>query len=486
MQPLNRNTTAHKELYPERILQFGGGNFLRGFVDWIIDTYNEKTNARLGILVVKPTPRGDYENWRQQEGLFHVLTKGISGGELINSSRLVRSVSRIVHPYHEWEQFLESANNPSLNYIISNTTELGIRFSADDQLSDAPPAEFPAKLLRWLMRRYEHFAGAQEAGCVIIPTELLVDNGRLLKEILLQYAEAWSLDSAFISWLETANTFCNTLVDRIIPGIKGEERVEAWEQVGYTDEMITQGEPYHFWAIEAPSAVREALPLGKSGLDIIYCDDIMPYRSRKVRILNGAHTVMVPVGYLSGLETVQEAVEDELVGAYIQEVIFQEILPTLSLPEEELRAFAEAVLDRFRNPFIRHELISIALNSVSKYKARILPTLLDYYAENKTLPQRLVFALAAMSCFYRGNFQGKSIPLKDSPAAIERFQQAWKTHSQSEQTNYDALAKEILGWQEEWGQNLNLIPEFTDVLSKQISTIQAKGMPAALRQIIQL
>mgnify|MGYP000005796243 FL=1 len=149
MQPLNRNTTAHKELYPERILQFGGGNFLRGFVDWIIDTYNEKTNARLGILVVKPTPRGNYENWRQQEGLFHVLTKGISGGELINSSRLVRSVSRIVHPYHEWEQFLESATNPSLNYIISNTTELGIRFSADDQLSDAPPAEFPANLLRW-------------------------------------------------------------------------------------------------------------------------------------------------------------------------------------------------------------------------------------------------------------------------------------------------------------------------------------------------
>ena len=479
MQKLNRNTAKIHKPFPEKILQFGGGNFLRGFVDWMIDCYNEKTGNTLGILVIKPTEKGDYQAWREQDGLFHVLTKGIKDGQLINESQLIKSVSRIIHPYKDWQAYIKAAENPNLKYIISNTTETGIRFSERDKITDKPPHEFPAKLTLWLHHRYQFFKGKKEVGCVIIPTELLVDNGVLLQTTILQYADSWNLGNDFKTWIQQANIFCNTLVDRIIPGVGKEVIEEAWQQVGFQDAMITQGEPYHFWAIEAPKNVLDDFPIDKIGLNIIYTDDISPYRTRKVRILNGAHTSMVPVGYLYGLETVGETVEHEIMGAYVKNVIFDEIIPSIDMPEQELQQYANDVLDRFRNPFIRHELITISLNSVSKFKARILPSILAYHQKTGQLPKCLIFAFAALIHFYKGEKNNEPIPLKDDSAAITFLQGLWKECDDTP-SSFSTLATRALQWEKNWGQDLTLIDGFVEELTRSLVRIEELGMKTAV------
>ena len=483
MNKLNRNTAKVNKAFPERIIQFGGGNFLRGFVDWIIDVYNEKTDNNLGVLVVKPTEHGDYQKWRAQDGLFHVLTKGIKNGQLVDEKHLVKSVSRIVHPYQDYDTFLQSAENPEIRFIISNTTENGIRVDPKDQQSDKPPKEFPAKLTQWLFHRYQFFNGAEKAGCIVIPTELLIDNGDLLKGCILQIATDWKLPEKFKSWINDSNNFCNTLVDRIVPGVAEESMEAAWQQVGFQDNMITQGEPYHLWAIEAPEKVRAEFPLDKVGLNVVYTDDLMPFRVSKVRILNGAHTAMVPVGYLYGLETVRESVEHEVVGKFIQQVIFDEIIPTLDLPENELKQFAKDVLDRFRNPFIKHQLISISLNSVSKFKARLLPSLLEFNKRKEALPKGIVLSLAALICFYKGEFNGKSIPLNDDQSTIDFFQALWEKHNGSEVSLF-ALVEEVLKWEKTWGIDLSQISGLKELTTNFLLDIEKNGMPATLENAI--
>ena len=479
MQKLNRNTANQPSPYPVKILQFGGGNFLRGFVDWIIEEYNNKTNSNLGVLVVKPTERGDYKTWRQQDGLFHVLTKGIKAGKLVNEHQLIKCVSRIIHPYKEWNIYLKAAENKEIKYIISNTTEMGIRFAATDKISDAPPQEFPAKLTLWLHHRFQYFHGAMAAGCVLFPTELLIDNGITLKNVVLQYADHWGLGNTFKDWINHANTFCNTLVDRIIPGVSKEALPKAYQQIGFEDKMLTQGEPYHFWAIEAPLSVRAALPLDKIGLNIVYTDDLSPFRTIKVRILNGAHTSMVPVGYLYGIDTVRAAVDHPIMGQYIQQVIFEEIIPSLDLPKEQLHQFANDVLDRFKNPFIKHQLISIALNSTSKFKTRILPSILAYHQKMGQLPKRLVFALAAIIHFYKGENNGQPIPLKDDAKAIAYLQGLWQECDGSAAA-FATLAKKVLQWEQNWGQDLSLIDGFEEALSRCLIRIEELGVEEAV------
>lgn len=482
MKKLNRNTAGVGTAPPARILQFGGGNFLRGFAGWIVDVYNEKSADPMGVLVVKPTARGDYQPWREQDGLYHVLTKGIRAGELIDEKHLVKCVGEIIHPYHNWEGFLQSAENRDLRFILSNTTETGIRFSSDDQLDDQPPAEFPAKLTRWLFHRYQHFTGDPTMGCVLIPTELLVDNGEKLKAAILQYVEAWKLDAGFKTWLEDANTFCNTLVDRIIPGVGKEEIAGAWEQVSFEDEMVTQGEPYHFWGIEAPAAIREEWPLDKIGLNIIYTDDLTPYRASKVRILNGAHTAMVPVGYLYGLTTVRETVEHPVMGAFVKKVIFAEILPTLDMDEERLKRFASDVLDRFKNPFIHHQLISIALNSVSKFKTRLLPSLLEYVRRKETPPPRIVLALAALIRFYQGTYKGATIPLKDEAWATTFLSEAWAKNDGST-ADTAGLVEKVLQWEEAWGKDLSTVPGLSEMLTNYLLQMEEEGIDTIVKRI---
>lgn len=479
MQRLNKNTAKVVKSYPEKILQFGGGNFLRGFVDWIVDEYNVKTNSDWGVLVVKPTERGDYNAWRQQDGLFNVLTKGIKEGQIIEENYLVKSISRIIHPYKEWQAYLKSAENIDLQYIISNTTEMGIRYAEMDKITDTPPHEFPAKLTLWLHHRFIHFNGAEKAGCVLIPTELLIDNGILLQTAILQYADNWELGNRFKEWINKANIFCNTLVDRIIPGVAKTALRDAWKQVGFEDSMITQGEPYHFWAIEAPEKVRTEFPIDKIGLNVIYTDDLAPYRTIKVRILNGAHTTMVPVGYLYGIKTVRETVEHDIMGKFIHQAIFEEIIPTLDLPEETLLQYAQDILDRFRNPFIKHQLISISLNGTSKFKTRVLPSILAYHERTGNFPNALVLAMAALIHFYKGEYNGQVIPLKDDPVAIDFMQNAWKQCDGSAAA-CSILAKQVLQWEYNWQQDLSQIDGLQKLLAMYLTKIEQEGMKQAV------
>ena len=483
MKALNRQTAGIAQPYPERILQIGGGNFMRAFADWMIDVYNEKTGSELGILLATAIEGDHYERWQAQDGLYHVLSRGIQNGQVIDGQHLVKSISRIIHTYPEWEAFLRSAEQADIRFILSNTTEAGIRFSNEDRFSDAPPKEFPAKMTRWLYHRYQHFKGAEEAGCIFLPVELILDNGKMLKKCILQYAQHWDLDEGFRQWIDSANTFCNTLVDRIVPGVARQARPEEWEKLGYEDVAITQGEPFHLWVIEGPAHVKEAFPLHKAGLEVIFTDDQSPYRTRKVRILNGAHTSMVPVAYLYGVETVRETVEHELLGQYVQQVIFEEIIPTLDLPDEELQQFAHDVLDRFKNPFIKHQLLSISLNSVSKYKTRVLPSLLEYQQQKGSLPDGLVLAMAALVHFYHGEYQGKSVPLNDNDWVIEFMANAWDAFDGS-QAGWKQLATEVLQWEKIWAQDLTKVPGLRDRLIHFLISLQEDGMETTLKTLI--
>ncbi|MCB0854240.1 MAG: tagaturonate reductase, partial [Bacteroidetes bacterium] len=373
----------------------GGGNFLRAFVNWMLDVHNEKAGADLGVLLVTPIERDNYSNWQEQDGLYHVLTRGFQNGQVIDETCLITCISRILHLYPQWNDFLASAENPDMRFIISNTTEAGIRFSAEDKMTDTPPNEFPAKLTLWLYHRYRHFQGDKDKGCILIPVELILENGNALRQCILQNADNWGIEEGFKNWINDANIFCNTLVDRIVPGVSRDAFAEEWEKLGFEDTMITQGEAFHFWAIEAPAIVQKELPLDQAGLNVVFTDDLTPYRTRKVRILNGARTSMVPVGYLYGIETVKGTVEHEIMGKFVQRAIFDEIIPTLDLPDEELQQFANDVIDRFKNPFIKHQLISISLNSVSKFETRVLPSIIEYQSRKGELPSCLVFSMAS-------------------------------------------------------------------------------------------
>ncbi|MBB4080672.1 tagaturonate reductase [Lewinella aquimaris] len=476
MTSLNRQTANVSPAPTERVLQFGGGNFLRGFADWIIEVYNRQNEQQLGVVVANNSDREIYRKWREQDGLYHVLTKGIKDGELVDRHDLITNISRVLGLDRDWGTFLQTAENPTMRYVISNTTEAGIRFSPDDKVDDAPPAEFPAKLTRWLHRRYEHFDGAEERACVILPMELIVDNGTVLRDKVLDYARHWGLPEGFGRWVTESCVFCNTLVDRIVPGVGKEETTAAEEAVGYNDAAITQGEPYHLLAIEAPAAVRKELPLDRLGLNIVYTDDLTPYRRSKVSVLNGAHTTMVPVGFLCGRETVRETLEDKLTGAYVRGAVFEEILPTLDLPGVDLQQFARDVLDRFRNPFIHHQLLSISLNSVSKFRERVLPTILAYHEQRGEWPPRLVLTLAALIRFYRGDHQDGDIPLRDDAWAIEFLQSSWTEHDGSMET----LARRVLGWERAWGRDLSGYDGLHRMLANYLALIERQGMPAAV------
>jgi len=483
MELLTRNNTDQSVLKSERVLQFGGGNFLRAFVDWMLDVYNEKMQADLGVLLVTPISRDKYEDWQEQDGLYHVLTRGLQNGKVVDEQYLVKSISRILHLYPRWEEFLKSAENPDMRFVISNTTEAGIRYSPDDKLTDPPPNEFPAKLTVWLYHRYRHFEGKEEAGCIFIPVELILKNGERLRECILQNADNWGMDDDFKEWIKKANTFCNTLVDRIVPGVSRDKWPEEWEKLGYKDTMLTQGEAFHFWVIEGPEHVQQELPLDKAGLNVIFTNDLTPYRTRKVRILNGAHTSMVPVGYLYGIETVREAVEHEVMGKFVHKSVFDEIIPTLDLPEEELTQYANDVMDRFKNPFIHHQLISIALNSVSKFETRVLPSILEYQKRKDSLPECLVFAMAALIYFYKGEYQGKAIPLKDDQKAISHLSNLWSQYDSSTE-GMSTLAKKVLEWEYAWKQDLTSINGFQDTLSRYLLLIEEKGMQQAVAEIV--
>jgi tagaturonate reductase len=476
---LNKKTFAGHQNYPEKVLQFGEGNFLRCFVDWMFHQLNKKGAFNGSAVAIQPIEKGMVNLLNEQDGLYTVYLRGLKNGRAESTYETVDVISRGINPYEDFNAYLQTAENPSMRYIISNTTEAGIAYSEDDQPTDAPPSSFPAKLAVWLYHRYKSFAGDATKGVHVIPCELIEKNGDKLKKVLLQLAERWQYAQGFIDWLQSACTFSNTLVDRIVPGYPRERMAEITEELGYEDKQVVEGEPFHLWVIEAPESLQKELPFPSIGLDVLYVKDITPYRTRKVRILNGAHTALVPVAYLYGIDTVREAVEDPVVGGFLRAAIFEEIIPTLDLPKEALEQFAAEVIDRFRNPYIKHQLMSIALNSWSKFETRVLPSILEYRKRTGTIPQRLAFSLAATIALYKGKRGDEAIALNDEAGVMALLQNAWAAADGSN-TSIKEVVTNVLGYEKNWKMDLNTVDGLNEAVTNHLSNIENLGMAKAI------
>jgi tagaturonate reductase len=449
---LNRQAVSSPKR-PIKVLQFGEGNFLRAFCDWMVDILNERTDFNGNVKIVQPIAHGMGSVINSQDGLYHVILNGKRTME----DRLITCVDSVINPYEDYQKFLELAENPDLQFVFSNTTEAGIAFNENDIRYDVLPESFPGKVTALLLHRYNTI----KKGLVFLPCELIEKNGSTLKSIVDRYIDLWKLPADFKSWVDSNVHFCNTLVDRIVPGFPKETIQEIQQRTGYEDNLAVMAEPFHLWVIEGPEFVSEDLPLEKAGIQVKFVSDLTPYRTRKVRILNGAHTTLVPVAWLKGLRTVRESVEDKEVGDYLMKAIHEEIIPTLDLPKDELARFADEVMERFGNPYIKHELSSIALNSVSKYKVRVLPSVLSYIQLKRELPKRLLYSLAALIKFYKG--EGR--PVNDTPEVIEFFKKAWTTNSAVN------AAKLVLGNSGLWGQDLNQIEGLTKLVTEDLKAI---------------
>nr|WP_237728913.1 tagaturonate reductase [Bacillus halotolerans] len=470
VQKLNKKLYESYTQYPEKILQFGEGNFLRAFVDWQIEQLNRHTDFNGSVAVVQPRGSEKIKRLNDQDGLFTLFLQGMKGGEAVNEKMIINSISRGIDLFSDYDEFKKLASSEELRFIISNTTEAGIVCEKEDRLEDRPQKTFPGKLTAFLYFRYQAFAGDETKGCVLIPCELIENNGQKLKESILHYADLWELEEGFTQWIQNANTFCNSLVDRIVPGFPVDSMNEINAELGYQDELIVVGEQYYLWVIEGPNWIGEELPFAAAGLHTKIVSDLTPYRLKKVRILNGAHTAMTPVASLYGLKTVRDSVEHPAVGRFVEELIHDEILPVLKM--EGLVQYAEDVLNRFKNPYIKHYVESIALNSVSKFKTRNLPTLQEYVEQKGQLPARLVFSLSALLYVYRKK------EMQDDPAVLQFFQEVWN----QETGDMLRIASALLGEQWLWGANLNEIPKLTERVADYLNHIQELGMGRALEQ----
>ncbi|WP_025677024.1 tagaturonate reductase [Paenibacillus massiliensis] len=483
MERLVRSSEASSDLV-ERVIQFGDGNFMRGFAEWHIDVMNERLGWNTGVVVLQARAEGtSAEGLNEQGGVYTLQLEGIQHGEEVREQRVIECITRGMNPHRQYEAFMQLADSPDIRFVLSNTTESGIVYDPDDRLEDQPQRSFPGKLAALLYRRYQTFQADPSKGWIIVPCELIERNGEILRDIIVQHAHRWELEEGFLHWLKEANTFCNSLVDRIVPGYPKDRAAELQQQLGYQDPFMIVGEPYHLWVIEGPEYVRAEFPADLAKLNLLVVDDLKPYREQKVRILNGAHTALTPVAYLSDLETVREAVEDPEVGAYIRNLIHREIIPTLDLSEQALKSFAEDVIDRFRNPFIKHYVMSIALNSFSKFRTRNLPVLLEYHAKHNELPSATVFALAALLVMYKGRRGAEKIELSDNPVILQELQDMWRDCTCTRE-ELGILARAVLQHEDWWGQDLTGIAGLVDQLADQMFIMETHGMKEALRQQI--
>ncbi|MBJ7222556.1 MULTISPECIES: tagaturonate reductase [unclassified Brenneria] len=479
MQTLNRDNFPGRQ-HPDRVIQFGEGNFLRAFIDWQLDLLNEHTDLDAGIVVIRPIDSDFPPALDTQDGLYTTFIRGLNEqGEAVREARLIRSVNREINVYRQFDDYLALARDANIRFVFSNTTEAGISYQADDRLTDTPPASFPAKLTRLLYERFCHFEGAADTGWVLLPCELIDYNGEALKTLVLRYAQQWRLSPAFVGWLNEHNTFCSTLVDRIVTGYPHAEVDELQQELGYQDRFLDTAEYFYLFVIQGPQWLAEALRLNKLALNVRIVDDIKPYKERKVAILNGAHTALVPVAFLAGLNTVGEAMDDARIGKFVEKTIAEEIVPVLDLPLDELTSFAQAVLSRFRNPFIQHQLLSIALNGMTKFRTRILPQLLAYHECHGALPARLTFALAALIAFYRGERDGENYPLQDDAHWLERYSTLWRG-VKDDSVSLDELVNAVLSDAEHWEQDLTQVPGLAAQVTRQLQTIVERGMRAAV------
>ena len=478
MQPLNR-TTAQAKQYPTKVIQFGEGNFLRAFVDWIIWNTNQKTDFNAGVVLVQPIDRGMVDMINAQDGLYHVNLQGIDKGEAVDSIQMIDVINGGLNPYTQNAEFMALAENPDIRFVISNTTEAGIAFDPTCKLDDKPASSYPGKLTQLLYHRFNHFNGDKSKGFIILPCELIFLNGKELKKCIYQYIELWQLGEEFKAWFEEACGVYCTLVDRIVPGYPKDTIEQIHERIGYNDNIVVKGEIFHLWVIEAPESVAAEFPADKAGLNVLFVPSEAPYHERKVTLLNGPHTVLSPVGYLSGLDTVKECVEDPEVGAFVKKVMYEELMETLNLPKPELQQFADSVIERFVNPYVKHFVTSIMLNSFPKYKTRDLPGLKTYLERKGELPKGLALGLAAIITYYKGGKRGDvEIVPNDDAAIIELLQSLWATG------DVRKVAEGVLAAEFIWGEDLNAIPGLTDMIAADLELIQNEGMRAAVKSVI--
>ena len=473
---------------PEKVMQFGEGNFLRAFVDYFFDMANEKCGFNGKVALVQPIAMGLTEYINKQEGLYTLYLRGSEKGEKIDYKRVISSVSRCINPYGDWDKVLELARSKDLEIIVSNTTEAGIVHDTESQFDQCPPISFPAKLTRVLFERFT----AGMPGIVMLSCELIDNNGKELLRCVNQYIDDWKLSDEFRAWVNNENVFCSTLVDRIVPGrIRDPKEVAALDAAnGYEDPLTDVGEVFGVWVIEGPDGLEDRLPFKAAGVPVHVVPDVTPYKKRKVRILNGAHTGFVLGAYLAGFDIVRDCMHNDNIRGFMNKMLYDEVIPTLPLDKDDLMAFAEAVQDRFNNPFVNHELLTISLNSTSKWKARNMPSFLEYIKAEGKLPACLTMSLAAYIAFYSNDIQelnekglvcrrpkGNEYVISDDRWALE-FYYEHKNDSAEE------LVRAVLTNEQMWDQDLTKIEGLYDTVVAGVKLIRAEGAEAAYASVL--
>lgn len=486
MKTLNADLT-HPVDRPVKVVQFGEGNFLRGFVDYMIDIANEKGFFDGSIVLIKPISFGSLEAFHKQDCQYTVSLRGMVNGKPQIINRRITSVKDAVDSYFEYDKYMELAAIDTLRFVVSNTTEAGIVFDDSDRFEAAPPKTFPGKLTKFLYHRFEVFQGAMDKGLIMLPVELIDDNGIMLKNCVLQFIDLWKLGDKFRDWVENACIFTSTLVDRIITGYPKDAEEKEWEALGYKDQILVTGEPFALWVIESQKDIRREFPLPDSGLPVIFTPNQKPYKQRKVRILNGAHTSFVLASYLCGNEIVKESMDDPHINCFMKQTLYEEVIPTLTLPKQDLEEFAAAVIDRFNNPYVKHSLLAISLNSVSKWRARCLPSFLGYLEKYHKLPTHLTFSLAALMAFYQGDEikdgaligsrDGSPYRIMDDEAVLEFFKE--NCHKDTSE-----FVQSFLSRKDFFGQNLGRIEGLKDALITYLEDIKENGMRNALCKLL--
>ncbi len=481
MKELNK-TTVEKQERPIRILQFGEGNFLRAFVDWQIDIANEKGVMNSGVAICQPIldPEhkvlGIIELLNKQDNLYHVYLEGIENKAAKKDVRLVKSVMDSFNPYVEYEKYEHYFLSPELKITISNTTEAGIRYEEGDDLEACPPKSYPAKMTALLYKRFKHFGGDPERGLCIICCELIEDNGSTLHDYVLRHARYNNLGEDFIAWVENCCHFCDTLVDRIVPGFPRETIGEIKQELGYDDNLVVKAELYHLWAIGGPGyrEVMRELPLDKAGLHVVFMPSIKQFRDKKVRILNGSHTGMVPIGLQMGCQTVMDAFNTPSIERFINEMVAEEVIPMIEEDQQELKVFAAGILERFYNPHIKHLLKTISLNSLSKWEARNYPTVKDNFFKAGRLARRELFTFAALLTLYSGK---TGFEPDDTAEFVAFIRKNWDS------ANREAMVEKIVK-SNIFTVDFSEVEGFVEGVAAYIRDIEELGMAEALNQFL--
>lgn len=471
---------------PVKVLQFGEGNFLRAFVDYFLDIANEKAGFNGSIVLVKPIELGTlFPAFKEQDYRYTVMLRGLVDGEAVEQTRIITSVSDAVDAYADYDRYAAYAKCDTLRFVVSNTTEAGIVLDESDRLELCPPKTYPGKLCKFLFERAEHFDYAADKGLVILPVELIDDNGIQLRRCVKELAKIWKLGERFEKWLDEACVFTSTLVDRIVTGYPRGEAEAIWQKIGYEDNIIVTAEPFGLWVIESEKDISKELPLPSIGLPVVFTDNQKPYKQRKVRILNGAHTSFVPAAFQCGYDIVLDAMNDPMILNFMQKTLYDEVIPTLTLDKADLMAFAEAVTGRFKNPFIKHALLAICLNSVSKWRARCMPSLLIYVEKMGKLPEHLTFSLASLMALYHGGQlkdgkleclrDGQPYQLQDDPAVLEFFATTANLPVREQ-------VEKFLGNESFFGPDLIRVPGIVDSVAESFEDILNRGMRTVMAE----